>query len=148
MEILGVGPLELLMILVLALAVFGPDKLPQIGARLGKGLRSLRQTTRQFSAEIEQTRQAIEAPMREAGRPIQEVVQPFGQITAGVQDAVQIVTDPGEALRQAAVRELAQPEPEESPRQVGESTSQQAPAGVPPEGVKPVAAERPRQGEA
>jgi TatA/E family protein of Tat protein translocase len=111
MEILGIGPLELLVILIVALAVFGPDKLPQIGAKLGKALRSMRQATRQFSDEIEQTRQAIEGPVLEAGRPVQEVVQPLEQIVTTVQDAAQAVTHPAETFRQAVVRELARPEP-------------------------------------
>ena len=36
MEILGIGPMELILILIVALMVFGPDKLPQIGAKLGR----------------------------------------------------------------------------------------------------------------
>jgi sec-independent protein translocase protein TatA len=31
-DIFGIGPLELILVLILALVVFGPDKLPDIGA--------------------------------------------------------------------------------------------------------------------
>ncbi len=36
------GPMELVIILVIVLVVFGPSKIPQIGRDLGKGLRSFK----------------------------------------------------------------------------------------------------------
>ena len=42
----GVGGSELVIILVLALIVFGPKKLPEIGRSLGQGLRELRKASR------------------------------------------------------------------------------------------------------
>jgi sec-independent protein translocase protein TatA len=38
----GLGPSELILILVLVLVVFGAGKLPEIGGALGKGLRSFK----------------------------------------------------------------------------------------------------------
>lgn len=38
----GVGAPELVVILVIALIVFGPGKLPEIGSALGKGVRDFR----------------------------------------------------------------------------------------------------------
>ncbi|SNR66080.1 Sec-independent protein translocase TatA [Humidesulfovibrio mexicanus] len=35
-------PTHLLLIVVIALLVFGPSKLPQLGASIGKGIRELR----------------------------------------------------------------------------------------------------------
>ncbi|MDR3640210.1 MAG: twin-arginine translocase TatA/TatE family subunit [Humidesulfovibrio sp.] len=35
-------PMHLLLILIIALLIFGPGKLPQLGASLGKSLRELR----------------------------------------------------------------------------------------------------------
>ena len=52
MDILGIGPLELVLILVIVLLVFGPDKLPEIGAKMGKGVRELRQLSREISAGV------------------------------------------------------------------------------------------------
>jgi TatA/E family protein of Tat protein translocase len=37
-----VGPLEILVILVVALVVFGPKKLPEIGRQVGRAFRELR----------------------------------------------------------------------------------------------------------
>jgi TatA/E family protein of Tat protein translocase len=41
-DMFGIGPQELLLILVIALVVVGPRKLPEIGRSLGKGLREVR----------------------------------------------------------------------------------------------------------
>lgn len=35
-------PTHLLLVLIIALVIFGPSRLPQIGAGLGKGLRELK----------------------------------------------------------------------------------------------------------
>lgn len=34
-----VGPLEILVVLIIALVVFGPKRLPELGSSLGKGIR-------------------------------------------------------------------------------------------------------------
>lgn len=38
----GIGAPELIVILIIALVVFGPGKLPEIGSALGKGVRDFR----------------------------------------------------------------------------------------------------------
>ena len=38
----GIGMPELLIILVVALLIFGPGKLPEIGSSLGRGIRDFR----------------------------------------------------------------------------------------------------------
>jgi sec-independent protein translocase protein TatA len=39
------GPLELVIVLVIALIVLGPGKLPDVGAALGKGIREFRKAS-------------------------------------------------------------------------------------------------------
>ncbi len=36
------GPMELLVILIIALVVFGPKRLPELGSSLGRGIREFR----------------------------------------------------------------------------------------------------------
>ena len=50
----GFGTQELLIILVIALFVFGGKKLPEIGAGLGKGLRSFKQGLSEMNEEIKE----------------------------------------------------------------------------------------------
>lgn len=39
---LGIGPLELVVVLIIALVVFGPKRLPELGRSLGNGIREFR----------------------------------------------------------------------------------------------------------
>lgn len=45
----NLGPMELVVILVLALLIFGPGKLPEVGQALGKSLNEFRRATRTAS---------------------------------------------------------------------------------------------------
>jgi sec-independent protein translocase protein TatA len=38
----NVGPLEIILVLVIALVVFGPKRLPELGKSMGKGIREFK----------------------------------------------------------------------------------------------------------
>jgi sec-independent protein translocase protein TatA len=48
-----VGPLEILIVGVLALLVFGPEKLPEMGRSLGKGLTQLKRMASDVKSEFD-----------------------------------------------------------------------------------------------
>ena len=52
MNIFGVGLPEVTVILVLALFIFGPKKLPELGKQLGKTLQSLKNASNEFQNEL------------------------------------------------------------------------------------------------
>jgi TatA/E family protein of Tat protein translocase len=118
MEILGIGPMELVLILIIAMLVFGPDKLPEIGAKLGQSMKAMRKATREFSREIEGARQAVQAPVQELTQPFKEIAQPvqeIGQDLKSMAPLAQAVTNPQEALRQAVTGQLtAAPETQDA----------------------------------
>ena len=53
MNIFGVGLPEVTVILILALIIFGPKKLPELGKQLGKTLKSLKIASNEFQNEID-----------------------------------------------------------------------------------------------
>ncbi len=48
-----IGPLEILVVLVVALVVFGPNKLPELGRQVGRGYREFRKFQQGFRDDIE-----------------------------------------------------------------------------------------------
>ncbi len=48
-----IGPMELILILVLALIIFGPKKLPEIGKAVGNALREFRKHSSKAGQELE-----------------------------------------------------------------------------------------------
>ena len=49
----NVGPAELIVILLVALIIFGPKRLPEIGKTVGKGLREFRKATQDIRSDVE-----------------------------------------------------------------------------------------------
>jgi sec-independent protein translocase protein TatA len=50
--VFNIGPAELLLILIIALVVFGPQKLPEIGRTLGRSLREFRKASNELREEL------------------------------------------------------------------------------------------------
>ena len=65
----GLGPAEVILVLIIALIVFGPGRLPEIGQALGKTIREFRdassEITSEISRELEATERAREPPRSE-----------------------------------------------------------------------------------
>lgn len=52
----NIGPFELLLVLILALLILGPGKLPEVGSAVGKTLREFRRAT----SEVDEVVQAAD----------------------------------------------------------------------------------------
>jgi sec-independent protein translocase protein TatB len=76
----GIGTPELLVILVVALIVLGPKRLPEVARALGKGLAELRRATSGLTEELHNTRIMLEEEARAATRkpPAPQAVEPTG----------------------------------------------------------------------
>ena len=59
MDFFGIGPLELLLILIILMVVVGPEKMPDIMRRLGRAVRAFRGATTQITQEIEKEMKSV-----------------------------------------------------------------------------------------
>ncbi len=60
MNIFGIGLPEMALILVVALLIFGPKKLPEIGRSMGKAIRGFQDASREFEAEFKREAKQLE----------------------------------------------------------------------------------------
>jgi sec-independent protein translocase protein TatA len=58
----NVGPFELAIVLIIALVVFGPKRLPELGRSLGKGIREFRGSVSGESHDEPEPPEAIDPP--------------------------------------------------------------------------------------
>ena len=75
MNILGMGPAELLLIFVIALIVLGPGKLPELARTLGKAMRELRRMSVEITAEFAKELRDVEAISREVKETTEAIKQ-------------------------------------------------------------------------
>lgn len=68
MNVFGIGLPEMAVILVIALLVFGPKKLPEIGRSLGKALRGFQDASKDFENEFKREAQTIEESVKMQAR--------------------------------------------------------------------------------
>ena len=68
MNIFGIGLPEMALIFVLALLVFGPKKLPEIGRSLGEAIKGFQKASKEFEEEFkkeaEQIQKSVAEPMK------------------------------------------------------------------------------------
>ncbi len=98
----SIGPAELLLIFVIALLVFGPKKLPEIGRSVGKALREFKKTSEEIKGRIEEEIEASE--IKDIRKDIQSGVDDLrsgvrtltGELTAGPDEAAKPAAGPAE----------------------------------------------------
>ena len=78
MDFFGIGPMEIILILIIGLLIFGPEKLPQIGRDLGKTLRSFKKATTDLSAEMSKE---LEEEKKEIDSDTKQIKQEIGEIS-------------------------------------------------------------------
>ena len=58
----SLGPAEILVILVIALLVFGPNKMPEIARQVGKGFREFRRVQQHLRSELRDVVSEFDSP--------------------------------------------------------------------------------------
>jgi TatA/E family protein of Tat protein translocase len=79
---MNLGITEMIFIFLLALLIFGPRKLPEIGRQLGRGLAEFKRASNEFRNQIEEEVRQIEYE-EERKKSIQAPPQPEGTVAAG-----------------------------------------------------------------
>lgn len=51
----NIGPMELVVVLIIALVVLGPKKLPEVGKSLGKGMREFKESLSSMNEDDDDT---------------------------------------------------------------------------------------------
>jgi sec-independent protein translocase protein TatB len=97
MDFLGIGPLEIALVALIAFIVLGPDRIPEVMRQLGKWTRQLREftnnITRDYGSDIQQLTGEISA-LQEEFRSIQREIT---QVATGFMTTT-LPTDPNNSI--------------------------------------------------
>ena len=64
MNIFGIGLPEMALIMMVALLIFGPKKLPEIGRSMGKAIRSFQDASKEFENEFKREAEQMEQAVK------------------------------------------------------------------------------------
>lgn len=107
MSFFGMGGMEIMVIMLVALIIFGPGKLPEIGAQVGKAVRDFRRTTNDLTREFNESTGDIRATMDEMKGTMTQVERESRElaqsIPATIDEARTAVTANGTATAAAPV---------------------------------------------
>lgn len=81
----SIGMPELILIFIVALLVFGPKKLPEIGKSLGKGLA-------EFKRASDELKKTIEQEIEQGKHEVSSVRDEFASVPASLKSAVRLET--------------------------------------------------------
>ena len=73
----GFSPPDIAIILVLALIVFGPKKLPEVGKQLGQALREMRKITDELTGAVHSVNSEVESVYKPVLSPPAEYGNPY-----------------------------------------------------------------------
>ena len=74
----NIGPLEIIVVLIIALVVFGPKRLPELGNSLGKGIREFKETVtgeKKDDVDADDDVKALSATQATAAAHVEEPVE-------------------------------------------------------------------------
>jgi sec-independent protein translocase protein TatB len=104
MNVFGVGPLELVVVILVALIVVGPERLPRLAADLARTIRDIRKYTGSIAAEfndvikdIEKETEAERAEWKEVGRGLGDASSDVGRAVEAARADAESATPPPSA---------------------------------------------------
>jgi sec-independent protein translocase protein TatA len=112
----GIGFPELIVILVVALLVLGPKRLPEVARTLGKGLAEFRKATADITEELREAQRSIEEEARHATRltqPTRPERKPGAPVSAAVPPSTVERSEAPASAAPASTEERSDPAPPE-----------------------------------
>lgn len=99
MNFIGMGPMEILVIMVVALIIFGPGRLPEIGAQAGRALRDFKRATDDLTSEFQESIDDMQSTMGELRGTVLDVQRETEELARMVPDQLDLsgVMQPGAA---------------------------------------------------
>lgn len=73
MNLFGMGPMEIAVIMIVALVIFGPGKLPEIGGQVGRAVKDFRRATRDLTAEFQDSIDDVQSTIGEMKATVTDV---------------------------------------------------------------------------
>lgn len=124
MNIFGIGLPEMGLIMIVALLVFGPKKLPEIGRSLGKAMKGFQDASKEFETEFKKEADRLEKTVAE---PMKATLEKPRAIAP---DKVSTASEPTEAeiVAENAAEKAAEPVSETATENVSETTPKTAEA--------------------
>jgi len=119
----SIGPTELILIFIVALLVFGPRKLPEIGKSVGKAIREFKKASEELKGRIEDEIQASE--IRDVHKDLREGMNSLRDGIRGIADASG-VTDLKNELKGVAAPVTAPVAPPPPPPKAEDSSKDEA----------------------
>ncbi len=84
MNVFGIGLPEMALIMVVALLIFGPKKLPEIGRSMGKAIRSFQDASKEFENEFKREAEQIETAVKTTAEIEPKQIAPAPSATENV----------------------------------------------------------------
>lgn len=119
MNVFGIGTMEMAVIIIIALIVFGPGRLPEIMGEAGRMLRELRRQTRDITGEFEESVREVRTTMTDVR----------GEMRSTMDDIRRETTSVSSSLTES-VNEVTSPATTQSAAGSGTRTSAKRPAGA------------------
>jgi sec-independent protein translocase protein TatB len=95
MDFMGMGPFEILLVLIIGFLFLGPEKLPGMAAKVGELYRDLTKATSNLTKSLTEE---VSAEAKAASDMAKSVTEATREITDEVKTASELIKSPGQAI--------------------------------------------------